>query len=148
MSDCTEYVLLIRPCSVIPIIHRFDGTEKNLKELLLIWDLNPSNLTQSTWIEPETLCQCHARTAMPTEATSLSNSQPVAGAAFLYRLSHPSLSALLLCPPPQCLRGGAPPSDKICPPSPANASVEHRTRISSPSAACSAVDYVPSRDSY
>ncbi|KAG0542517.1 hypothetical protein BDA96_02G111200 [Sorghum bicolor] len=30
---------------------------------------------------------------MATEAASLSHSQPVAGAAFLYRRSHPSLSA-------------------------------------------------------
>jgi hypothetical protein len=42
---------LIRPCSVNPISYGLDGIGKNCEEIRLSWDLNPPNLTQSTWIE-------------------------------------------------------------------------------------------------
>jgi hypothetical protein len=51
----TETLVLVwwpvRPCSVNPVTYGLDGLEKNWEEIWLVWDLNPPNPTQSTWIE-------------------------------------------------------------------------------------------------
>jgi hypothetical protein len=41
----------LRACSVIPNTHGLDGIGKNCEEVWLVWDSNPSNPAQSTWIE-------------------------------------------------------------------------------------------------
>jgi hypothetical protein len=43
--------LSLRACSVIPNTHGLDRIGKNWEEVWLVWDSNPSNPTQSTWIE-------------------------------------------------------------------------------------------------
>jgi hypothetical protein len=67
---------------------------------------------------------------MATEAARLSHSQPVAGAAFLYRRSHPSLSAPSYAPSPMPPRWSSA-SDKTRPlSSSAAASVEDANLLS------------------
>jgi hypothetical protein len=44
----------LTPCSVIPIIHELDEIGKSYKRFWFVWDLNPLNPTQSTWIESKT----------------------------------------------------------------------------------------------